>query len=403
MATRPWRRLGPLDSNARDPADPEFDADLRAWRVVRGPRSKDRVEERTAEIWSRDLQRRFAIETGEMEGIYRLRREAKDRLAREGLETARAEDQVETRHAGDRLRALLLDELAALERMMGHARSEAPLDTGEIRGWQARAVRHQGDRLVEIGGEAEGETLTRVRVPMTPGEYKTNENVIVSGGVEYGFCPPGEVEQELQAMLRVAAGQQEGPRSTAACGAWAHAAFNAIHPFPDGNGRTGRLLLAWVYLRRREPPPIIHEEARGEYFAAMREAHGGRIEALRDLVYENAATMLKLHLMEATANGGSGGMPLARRIAALEELDPNGSVLIEAAAKGVGLYWRNGSNPDLVTSIAASIPDELAIRALVESGEKTDGEAKTLWREVRRRRSALRREDRSSTGGRTTC
>ena len=402
MATRPWRRLGPLDPKARDPADAEFEADLRAWQAVRGLGSEDRVEERTAEIWLRDLQRRFAIETGEMEGVYRLRREAKDRLAREGLETVRAEDQVETRHAGDRLRALLLDELAALERMMVHARSEAPLGTDEIRGWQARAVRHQGDRLVEIGGEADGETLTRVRVPMTPEEYRTNENVIVSGGVEYGFCPPGEVEQELQAMLRVAAEQQEGPRSTAACGAWAHAAFNAIHPFPDGNGRTGRLLLAWVYLRRREPPPIIHEEARGEYFAAMREAHGGRLEALRDLVHENAAPMLKLHLMEATANDGSGGAPLARRIAALQELDPNGSVLVEAAAKGVGLYWRSGSNESLVTSIAAGIPDELAIRALVESGEKTAGEAETLWREVRRR-LALRREDRSSTGRRTTC
>ena len=112
--------------------------------------------------------------------------------------------------------------------------------------------------------------------------------------------------------------------------------------------------------------------------------------------------MSKLCLMEATANDGSGGAPLGRRIAALEALDPKGSVLVEAAAKGVGLYWRNGSNESLVTSIAASIPDELAIRALVESGERTAGEAKTLWREVRRR-SALRREDRSSTGGRTTC
>ena len=134
----------------------------------------------------------------------------------------------------------------------------------------------------------------------------------------------------------------------------------------------------------------------------MREAHGGRLEALRDLVHENAAPMLKLHLMEATANDGSGGAPLARRIAALQGLDPNGSVLVEAAAKGVGLYWRSGSNESLVTSIAAGIPDELAMRALVESGEKTAGEAETLWREVRRR-LALRREDRSSTGRRTAC
>ena len=399
MAIRPWRRLAPLDPEERDPADPELEADLRAWRAARSTGSRSRIEERAAEIWARDRQRRFAIETGEIEGVYRLRREAKERLAREGLETVRARDQTEPRHPESRLRALLLDELAALERMMDHARSGAPLDTDEIRGWQARATRHQGDRLVEIGGEAEGETLTRVRVPMTPGEYKTNENVVVSGGVEYGFCPPDEVERELQAMLRVAAKQQEGPRSTAACGAWMHAAFNAIHPFPDGNGRTGRLLLAWVYLRRGEPPPIIHEEAREEYFAAMRAAHGGRVEGLRDLAHENAAAMLKLHLMEATtANGGPGAAPLVRRIAALKALDPNGGVLVEVAAKGVDLYWRTGSNADLVTSIVASVPDELAIRALVESGEKTAGEAETLWREVRRRRAALPRGDRCGEG-----
>ena len=82
----------------------------------------------------------------------------------------------------------------------------------------------------------------------------------------------------------------------------------------------------------------------------------------------------------------------------LGPLDPNRSGLVEVAAKGVGLYWRNGSNADLVTPIVASIPDELAIRALVESGEKTADEARTLWQEVRRRRAALRHRNPSSPG-----
>ena len=391
MVIRPWRRLAPLDPEERDPADPELEADLRLWPTAGGTGSRSHMEDRTVEIWSRERQRRFAIETGEIEGIYRLRREAKDRLVREGLDTARAQDQLEPRHPGSRLRELLLDELAALERMMDHARGGAPLDTDEIRGWQAKATRHQGDRLVELGGGAEGETTTRIRVPMVPGEYKTNENVIVSGEVEYEFCPPGEVEKELQVMLRVAAEQQTGSRSTAACGAWIHAAFNAIHPFPDGNGRTGRLLLAWVYLRRGEPPPIIHEEERREYFAAMREAHGGRVEALRDLIHENAATMLKLHLREATANDDAGANPIVRRIAALKERDPAGSVLVKVAEREVGLYWRTGSDANVATPIVASIPDELAIQALVESGEKTGGEATALWMEVRRRRGEMNR------------
>ena len=392
MAIRPWRRLAPLDPEERDSADPEWEADLRVWRASLGTGSRDRLEGRTAEIWTRERQRRFAIETGEIEGIYRLRREAKDRLAREGLETARAEDQPEPRHPGHRLRELLLDELAALEAMMEHARGGNALDTDELRGWQARATCHQGDRLVEVGGGAEGETLTRFRVPMVPGEYKTDENVIVSGGVEYEFCPPSEVEEELRAMLRVVAEQQEGPRSTAACGAWVHAAFNAIHPFPDGNGRTGRLLLAWVYLRRADPPPIIHEEEREEYFAAMREAHGGRVDALRDLVHESAATLLKLHLMEATADDDPGADLIVRQIAALKERDPNGSVLVKVDEREVGLYWRTGSDGNVATPIIASFPDALALQVLIESGEKTVDEAMALWKEVQRRRTELRHD-----------
>jgi len=59
-----------------------------------------------------------------------------------------------------------------------------------------------------------------------------------------------------------------------------HAQFEIIHPFIDGNGRVGRLLLNWLLLHKKLSLLAIHVERRADYISALNNARKGKVEAI---------------------------------------------------------------------------------------------------------------------------
>ena len=54
-----------------------------------------------------------------------------------------------------------------------------------------------------------------------------------------------------------------------------HARFEQVHPFLDGNGRAGRLVLNLLLVRLGYPPAIIYKGDRSRYLSALRRADQG--------------------------------------------------------------------------------------------------------------------------------
>lgn len=93
---------------------------------------------------------------------------------------------------------------------------------------------------------------------LTPGEFRRSQNWI--GGTRPGnasFVPPPP-EEVLECMSKLELFLHDQPQSTPALvkAALAHVQFETIHPFLDGNGRLGRLLITLLLCEQqvlREP------------------------------------------------------------------------------------------------------------------------------------------------------
>lgn len=82
---------------------------------------------------------------------------------------------------------------------------------------------------------------------------------------------------------------------TFALASWMHWRFEAIHPFQDGNGRVGRLLLNFHFLKRNWPPLHVTPIDKSAYTAGLEAGHSGDLGPLtRFLQHAMARSLLDL-------------------------------------------------------------------------------------------------------------
>ena len=80
-----------------------------------------------------------------------------------------------------------------------------------------------------------------------------------------------------------------------------HNRFEQVHPFLDGNGRTGRLILNLLLGRLGYPPAIVYKRDRDKYLQGMRRADKGDFGPLGELIARSVTTNLYRFVLPAVA------------------------------------------------------------------------------------------------------
>lgn len=95
------------------------------------------------------------------------------------------------------------------------------------------------------------------------GEYKARPNI--AGTMQTSL--PVNVSDDMKELLIWYKNSEKNLRAIALF----HLKYEKIHPFQDGNGRTGRMILFREALKNDIIPPIIHDENRVEYIEGIKE------------------------------------------------------------------------------------------------------------------------------------
>ncbi|MFC8732109.1 Fic family protein [Luteimicrobium sp. NPDC057192] len=177
-----------------------------------------------------------------------------------------------------------------------------------------------------------------------PGSFRESEVKAFSAGMKPPTWPlvHAEMEQWVADANELVARADRFPELVARL----HCRFEQIHPFFDGNGRTGRLLLNVLLVRLGYPPAIIYANERRTYLRALQRADTGDCGALGEFIARAILDNLYKFIVPAIA-GPARLVPIAAlatdglSAAALRTAAARGAL---EATKGPDGQWRSSRN-----------------------------------------------------------
>src|SRR5690625_1440052 len=122
------------------------------------------------------------------------------------------------------------------------------------------------------------------RLQYDKGQFKTGTNYIK--GAEFPTAPPEQVlivMEQLVGNLNFKIDNAVADKEVIKAILEAHITFEKIHPFSDGNGRAGRMMMNYSLIQNGLSPLIIKKEDRGLYSTILHEAQVKEIPSSSDL------------------------------------------------------------------------------------------------------------------------
>ena len=152
------------------------------------------------------------------------------------------------------------------------------------------------DEEISIEGIKEINRIIMENIDARGGQFKIIANAII--GADFTPTPPYLVQEELKKWVddltwRMENGTKNDEDKVEIIMSQ-HLRFERIHPFADGNGRTGRALMIWSCLHEGLIPIVIEKEQCGRYINALNRNDTKELTALALFIQEKESERMKL-------------------------------------------------------------------------------------------------------------
>jgi fido (protein-threonine AMPylation protein) len=271
-----WKPITDLPEDWSSLTDGELKPLLQFWNDQRA----DLEQSRALAAFSERLAREWSIETGQIEGVYHLDRGITQTLIEKGINSDLIPAQPGQK-SPELIAAIIQDHASVLEGLFQFVRGERPLSRSYIHELHVALMKHQDTTVVrdQFGELFESKLLK--------GKYKERpNNPRRADGTVYEFCPPEQVESEMERLLAMHAKHEKLVVPVEVEAAWLHHRFTQIHPYQDGNGRVARALASLLFIKAGWFPVVVSRDDRPRYLDALEVGDQGVLLALVSLLVD---------------------------------------------------------------------------------------------------------------------